>query len=110
MNEKRLRVPIYIGQGDLADRVSDNHHQAAWIKRVQQMFTFTSTQNWLTVPGRRRTFWLGILTPTSRMAATRRRADKGFPKARSADLRTKSALLLSPRYGGSNVVDFRLLG
>ena len=25
-------VPIYIGQGDLGDRVSDDHHQAACIK------------------------------------------------------------------------------
>ena len=26
-------VPIYIGEGDLADRVNDNHHQAACINR-----------------------------------------------------------------------------
>jgi len=26
-------APIYIGQGDLADRVSDDHHQAACIAR-----------------------------------------------------------------------------
>ena len=32
-NDEGLWVPIYIGQGDLADRVSDDHHQAACIKR-----------------------------------------------------------------------------
>ena len=32
-NDKGRWVPIYIGQGDLADRVSDDHHQAACIKR-----------------------------------------------------------------------------
>ncbi len=32
-NDKGLWVPIYIGEGDLADRVSDDHHQAACIKR-----------------------------------------------------------------------------
>lgn len=32
-NEAGRWVPIYIGQGDLADRASDSHHQAACIKR-----------------------------------------------------------------------------
>ena len=32
-NDQGKWLPIYIGQGDLADRVSDNHHQAACIKR-----------------------------------------------------------------------------
>ena len=32
-NDKGLWVPIYIGEGDLADRISDNHHQANCIKR-----------------------------------------------------------------------------
>jgi hypothetical protein len=32
-NSQGLWVPIYIGQGDLRDRVSDNHHQAACIKK-----------------------------------------------------------------------------
>lgn len=31
-NNKGLWVPIYIGQGDLADRVSDGHHKATCIK------------------------------------------------------------------------------
>jgi len=31
-NDKGLWVPIYMGQGDLADRVSDDHHQADCIK------------------------------------------------------------------------------
>jgi hypothetical protein len=26
-------VPIYVGEGDLADRVSDEHHQAACIRK-----------------------------------------------------------------------------
>ncbi len=32
-NDRGLWVPIYIGEGDLADRVSDDHHQADGIKR-----------------------------------------------------------------------------
>ena len=32
-NDQGKWVPIYIGEGDLADRVSDEHHQAACIKR-----------------------------------------------------------------------------
>lgn len=32
-NENGKWVPIYIGEGDLAERVNDNHHQAACIKR-----------------------------------------------------------------------------
>jgi len=32
-NADGLWVPIYIGQGDLADRVSDDHHQADCIKK-----------------------------------------------------------------------------
>jgi len=32
-NDRGKWVPIYIGEGDLADRVSDNHHQAACIGR-----------------------------------------------------------------------------
>ena len=32
-NSKGSWVPIYIGQGDLGDRISDNHHQAACIKK-----------------------------------------------------------------------------
>jgi len=31
MNEEGKWVPIYIGEGDLADRISDGHHQAASI-------------------------------------------------------------------------------
>lgn len=31
-NDKGLWVPIYMGQGDLADRVRDIHHQAPCIK------------------------------------------------------------------------------
>ena len=31
-NDQERWVPIYIGQGDLADRVSDNHHQANCIR------------------------------------------------------------------------------
>ncbi|MFI5091970.1 MAG: hypothetical protein ACHQIK_00865 [Candidatus Acidiferrales bacterium] len=33
MNDQGKCVPIYIGEGDLADRVGDGHHQAACIKR-----------------------------------------------------------------------------
>jgi len=33
VSPQRDWVPIYIGEGELADRVSDNHHQAACIKR-----------------------------------------------------------------------------
>lgn len=32
-NIQQQWVPIYIGEGDLADRASDNHHQATCIKR-----------------------------------------------------------------------------
>ena len=32
LSEQNQWVPIYIGQGDLADRVSSNHHQAACIR------------------------------------------------------------------------------
>ena len=32
-NDEGKWVPIYIGQGDLASRVSDDHHQAACIER-----------------------------------------------------------------------------
>lgn len=32
-NDKGQWVPIYIGQGDLHDRVSDDHHQADCIKK-----------------------------------------------------------------------------
>jgi hypothetical protein len=32
-NDKGRWVPIYIGQGDLADRISDDHHQANCIKK-----------------------------------------------------------------------------
>jgi len=32
-NDKGRWVPIYIGEGDLADRISDNHHQAGCIKK-----------------------------------------------------------------------------
>jgi hypothetical protein len=32
-NEHGRWVPVYIGQGDLAKRVGDDHHQAACIKR-----------------------------------------------------------------------------
>lgn len=32
INGQGLWVPIYIGEGDLADRVGPNHHQAACIK------------------------------------------------------------------------------
>jgi hypothetical protein len=32
-NEQGKWVPIYIGEGNLADRVCDQHHQAASIKR-----------------------------------------------------------------------------
>lgn len=31
-NDARLWVPIYIGEGDLATRVNDSHHQAQCIK------------------------------------------------------------------------------
>jgi hypothetical protein len=33
LNDQGKWVPIYIGQGDLADRVSDDHHQGACIKK-----------------------------------------------------------------------------
>ena len=32
-NDQGKWVPIYIGEGDLADRIGDEHHQAACIKR-----------------------------------------------------------------------------
>ena len=32
LNSQRQWVPVYIGEGDLADRSSDNHHQTACIK------------------------------------------------------------------------------
>ena len=32
-NENDQWVPIYIGEGDLAERVNDGHHRAACIKR-----------------------------------------------------------------------------
>jgi len=32
INSNNQWVPIYIGEGDLGDRVSDNHHQASCIK------------------------------------------------------------------------------
>ena len=32
-NDEDQWVPIYIGEGDLADRISDDHHQAACIKK-----------------------------------------------------------------------------
>jgi len=32
-NDEGRWVPIYIGQGDLADRISDDHHQAVCIKK-----------------------------------------------------------------------------
>jgi hypothetical protein len=32
-NENGKWAPIYIGEGDLANRVNDNHHRAACIKR-----------------------------------------------------------------------------
>lgn len=32
LNERNLWVPIYIGEGDLGDRVSEDHHQAACIR------------------------------------------------------------------------------
>lgn len=32
LNQENKWVPVYIGEGDLGDRVSDNHHQAACIK------------------------------------------------------------------------------
>lgn len=32
-NDKGLWVPIYIGQGDLAERVSNDHHQADCIRK-----------------------------------------------------------------------------
>ncbi len=32
-NDQSKWVPIYIGEGDLADRITDEHHQAACIKR-----------------------------------------------------------------------------
>ncbi len=32
-NDRGKWVPIYIGEGDLAERVNDNHHQAACIVR-----------------------------------------------------------------------------
>ena len=32
LKEKNLWVPIYIGEGNLGDRVSDDHHQASCIK------------------------------------------------------------------------------
>ena len=33
LNDKNLWVPIYIGEGDLGDRISDDHHQATCIRR-----------------------------------------------------------------------------
>ena len=33
LNDKHLWVPIYIGEGDLGDRIGDDHHQSACIAR-----------------------------------------------------------------------------
>ena len=32
-NDKGQWLPVYIGQGDLADRISDNHHRADCIRK-----------------------------------------------------------------------------
>lgn len=33
LNDKNQWIPIYIGEGDLGDRIGADHHQAACIKR-----------------------------------------------------------------------------